>query len=349
MYTSSPPIGGVPPGKRIKPMNIFHNLDLEKINNSDPILCKCIQPWKKPNIQHTDLILDLMGCIISQWQRYKFDTCYELSEAVSDAYYNGIVKAIEKDKLAPTIANKKIKCPSCDCINIMPNKMPGDEEENYFYENCKFGTTPLSRDFNLQCKYCFHKWTHKVYKTIFSTHVYSYIRGAIQCGMRQAKSKKGTVSISNNSNNEEKTSIEESEILATKNNEQEYEITDSIKSMIYAEIDNLSPKQQKILALKHGIGGICNELVEMKVKCKHCMLQNIPFTFTTTIDYSLSKNIILCPKCQEQCEINMQLSQTEIANLLNVTKQRICNVLSNIHKKFKNKLGPELEKQGVMS
>lgn len=317
----------------------MHNelgLDQQSIK-SEPTLTKNIQVWKKDGVNHDDLLTDLFTCIVHTWNRYKGKKCYTLPEAMSDAY-QGILKAIEKDKLAPTIANKIIKCPECNNNNHMPDKMPYDDECNEYYENCEYGKTPKYRDFDLICEHCSHSWSHRVYKTVFSTHVFPYIRSSIQRGCRLAHDK-NAVSIDNNKGEDEGSLLD----ILTLEEEINEEIPDNILNLIYDAIYNLSIKQQIAVAMRHGIGGICEYKINKDIKCKYCN-ENVE----TTIDYSISTNYVICQSCHVENKIDMRINQTEIAQHMNVTKQRICNILNNAHNKMRECIKPLMQNHGLM-
>lgn len=320
-----------------------------------PILCKNVQPWKIPGVTHEDLIKDLMGCILSLWKNYrdKFNASYTQYDAISDAYTNGILKAIEKDKKAPTCAGNIIKCQCCKKSYKAPEEMPGDTIANLIFEKAPPDRLPKRRKIKTTCTECGHDNIQTIEKTVFSTLVYHYIRGAIQKGIRESKS--NAVSIENS---EDKQGIIES-ISANKEEDEKTGLPQEIIEIISEAMETLSEKQRYVLAMRYGIGGIYTNTVEKEMTCPHCVrqYQNMnkkskqttkkPDPFIIIIDYGISKNTVICPICRLEIDVDMSMNQTDIAKHLGITKQRICSTLRSITNKISgniNELDPDYPK-----
>ena len=311
---------------------------LEKEAPPNPVLCKCISPWKKDGITEEDLLRDLFSCIVFHFKRYRSETCYSLQDAISDAY-NGLRIAINKDKLAPTIAGKKIKCPNCLHDNQMPDVMPGDEQANRDYINLSFGDIPKERSFDIKCDNCQHEWLESVQKTAFTTHVWYYIRSEIQRGVKNArcrlKSQPRSVSmISIDQDREEDGKSSLLQLLSTRE-ETIDDLPNNLKLALYDAIESLSPKQRTVLAMRHGLGGMTEQIICATHRCNSCNEH-----LEVEVDYSVSNNDFKCPSCGHDVKISMSLSQTEIANFLGVTKQRVCNMLGNSYRRLSDALKP---------
>lgn len=330
--------------------------DFVVTGQSSPVLCKQVQPWKLPNITHEDLIKDLMGCILSHWKNYrdKFNAPYTQQDAISDAYINGILKAIEKDKKAPTCAGDIIKCEHCNVEYKAPDEMPGDETANRIFDKAPANRLPSCRKITTTCTSCGKTNIKKIEKTIFSTLVFYYIRAAIQKGVREAVSKKNTISIENSDDQQGLI-----ETLAIEPQEEKTILPTEIINLLSEAMDELPEKQRYVLAMRYGIGGIYTNTVEKEISCPHCIRQyenmdkksrlakEKPQKFIAIVDYSMSRNIVMCPACGLDIEIDMSMNQTDIAKHLEISKQRICSTLKSITNKIKgnlNELDPNYSK-----
>jgi RNA polymerase sigma factor (sigma-70 family) len=295
--------------------------DAKKASHSKPVLCAVRQPWKQEGITLDDIALDLTGCIVKHWSYYRdvFKADYSLCEAWSDAII-GIQKAIVKDALAP--CGGKATC-ECGHTFRVPSALPDDEQQNKLFREASFGECPVARVIEVECPECHAAVSKRIIKTIFSTHVFQFIRAEIQRGARLANGKKGTVSISNPCG-EAETTIEES--LAAKEENEEDKVPVEIMNAIHDCINDLSPNSRRIISLHYGFGGITEDVVEVIATCRHCN-----GSFDATVDYSLSVNSKECPHCEADNLIPMNLKQTEIAKILNVSKQRVCALIKKAH------------------
>jgi len=288
-----------------------------------------------------------MGCILGWWSHYreKFNAPYSQADAISDAYTLGILKAIDKDRGAPTCAGKQIKCEHCRSMFQAPNEMPGDERANKIYAEAPANRVPTKRQIRVTCTKCDHDNIVVIEKVIFSTLVFPNIRAAIQRGVMRVCSKKGIVSIEgdeeHNLNN----------VLEANQEEHKSEVPEDIKVALEEAIGSLSERQRFVLAMFHGIGGIYHETIEREVTCPHCVRQyeylekkdqnklkesgDTPTPFTVAVDYSVANNFIECPSCGLEVKIDMAMSQTDIAKHLSVSKQRICSTIKGIMSKLR--------------
>lgn len=309
----------------------------KKIARKKPIVCSKVQPWKDPEITHEIILKDLEGCIMKFYLQYRFGTSgYTPSDAISDAY-QGILKAIEKDKLAPTIADKTINCPKCNSRIKMPKTLPGDERANWL---CMNMPRPLKyRKFHITCQDCDHTHTKKIPKIPFSSLVYPFIRSEIQRGAKKWRNlgvvpmhvfdkntptieNKGSIlSIDGSTGGGEEESMAIKDLLKAPD-EDTHEIPEKAVELLRKTISEMPTNHQIAIAFYRGIGGLVNGIVSHTVKCKNCSKP-----IEVNIDYSLNDNIAICPKCEAENQIDMRLSQTTIASHLKITKQRVCNIL----------------------
>lgn len=316
-----------------------------KSENSDPVLTKVIQPWKDKNITHEDILKDLMGCILNFWSYYrnKFDASYSQEEAISDAY-RGILKAINRDMMAPTCAGKRLRCEHCNEHFNAPDEMPGDERANKIYKDFPADRVPQKRTIAVNCPSCSQTNMIKLYKTKFSTCVYPYIRSEIQRGVVRACSKKGSISIDGFSSDSEGSLLN---MLAVKEKEELASLPSSVMKIIDEILISLPERQGIVLALTHGIGGVYNDIIERDIICPHCESDykakpkrrtDRPQPLKILIDYSVSKNEFICPDCGQKFNVNMAMNQTDIAKHLNVSKQRVCSSLKSIFAKLRGEV-----------
>lgn len=357
-------------------MNIL--LDGKQI--SAPVISKELQPWKNKDISNEDLVMDLMGCIIQFWSHYRTKD-YTQEEAISDAY-EGILKAIEKDKLAPNFGkNQKIKCKCCSEKFSPPTSSIGDERANKLYESCPYGRTPTYRKILVKCPACGHEQLEKVAKSAFSSLAYCYIRSSIQrnVGKMHHKVKNNKIEVSLDS--------EENDIiggLTSNPTNHEEKLPDAVTKVLYKTIEGLVERQRLVLSFHHGLGDIyskkteknlecqhCNEsftavvdynVAENNIKCPHCEENNtidmrVPKSvkchhcaesFTTYIDYGKSKNYDLCPHCGTENTIDMCMNQTDIAKILSVSKQRVCSMVKTATNHMQENLGDIIAKYGII-
>jgi len=309
--------------------------------NSSPVICKSIQPWK--NHSHEDIIQDLMGCILGWWKHYydKFGQplSYSQADAISDAYANGILTAIEKDKKAPSCANKNITCEHCSHKFKSPSDLPGDERANYIYENFPSNRVPTHRKITIECPSCNNRNIIRIEKVIFSSLVFPHIRSAIQRGIAKSCSKN--------------VSLEDygADTIKSYEKNKKDEIPEEINNILREALQIMSERQRHVLAMFHGISGIYCETVEREIICPHCKRQydnmskkdqkiaknnnTHPKPFIVSIDYSIPNNEIQCPNCKMNIVIDMSMNQTDIAKHLSVTKQRICSTINNVMNKLR--------------
>ena len=224
-----------------------------------------------------------------------------------------------KDAVAPS--GGKALC-ECGCEFPVPKHLPDDEEQNALFRDAPFGKCPPNRVIKLECPECGSEVTKRIIKTIFSTHVFSFIRAEIQRGARLASGKKGTVSISN-PYGESGSTIEDS--LTVEECEQD-QVPKDIMRAIHECIEDLSPSSRRVLGLRYGFGGLCDDVIQTTVSCRHCNEE-----FKAVIDYSKSHNSKECPHCNAENHLAMERQQTEIAKILNVSKQRVCALIKKAH------------------
>lgn len=329
----------------------FENGDFVVTGGADPVLCKTIQPWKDPSINDEDIILDLMGCILSLWNKYRIKfgaTSYTQADAISDAY-QGFLQAKRRDAKAPTFAGKLIDCAHCG-KKYTPETLPGDERAHKIYKNAPADRVPTLRRIATWCPHCGEKNMKTVYKTKFSTCVFPYLRAAIQRGAYNSCPKKGVVSVDGFGENDDNNLLG---ILESKKEETNDSLPGELVSVLYEALDALSERQRIVLALAHGIGGIYNEVITKTVCCPECLKdakehettakkakdkEAIAFSkkmaantsFEVGIDYSRSYNLVECPTCGHEIHVDMSMSQTDIAKHLDVSKQRICSTLKSV-------------------
>lgn len=321
-----------------------------KLAKNKPVLCSQVQPWKNENITHEMMLDDLKGCVIRHYLSYKFGTVgYTLQDATSDAY-QALIKAIEKDKCAPTLANKIVKCPKCSHNIKMPTKFAGDERANHI---CMESPRPMKyRKFWIDCVNCNHGFWKKIYKVNFSTLVFPFIRSAIQRNANKwRRSNVVPMHIYSNNNHtiENRGSVlsidgpqtmngEECAIknfLVTPNTKEQEKIPSSVITLLRNIISNMPPNHQIAIAFNRGIGGLVTGVVSRKIKCRYCYdYKNKPTEFDAEIDYSLNNNTVVCPECKCENEVNMQLSQTAIAKYLDITKQRVGRIINTAEKRL---------------
>ena len=310
--------------------------------NNKPLLCTCIQPWKNnsdptaPPTPQTEeaLMMDLKHTICKLWLENK-GKCesYTLDDATSDAYM-AFRKAVNKDRLAPKIT-KKVECPCCS-TRFNPD-CPGDERADHIYNVAPNYRVPTKRVINIRCDECGHSWNHTLYKTKFSTHVYAFIRGEIQQGIRKARSK--ALSMDN-------TIGEDGSLHDVLGSEDEHKesIPVELSEHIYAVIDGLSERHKETAALFYGIGGqgICDKTIKRSVKCHHCDHEE-----EVDVDYSISVNFHKCSDCGTEIAVDMRMNQTDIANQFNISKQRIGSILKKVNGKLVDGLTPLIKKYGL--
>ena len=343
---------------------------------SAPTISKDLQPWKKHS--HEDLIHDLMGCIMGFWNHYRKNTCYSQEEAVSDAF-EGILQAIEKDKLPPKFKKgDKITCKNCDHINDAPSESVGDERAAKIFLDCPSGRTPKYRKFNVTCTDCGHDQLEIVHKSRFSTLVFYYIRSSIQRNFGKKYCRGFEVSIDG---------TQDASLLDTicaSGEDRKEELPSAVTDALYKAIDDLVGRQRLVLVLHHGLSDIyakttekdlecenCNDhftavvdyniakndiecpncahhnMIDMRIqktiKCHHCVE-----SFNTFIDYSKSKNYADCPCCGTENSVDMCMNQTDIAKVLSVSKQRVCSILKTVTNRLQDALRDDIDKFEVI-
>lgn len=347
-----------------------------------PIISKDLQPWKNKDISDEDLLHDLMGCILKFWHQYGNGTDYSQAEAISDAY-EGIRAAIKKDELAPNFKKKqKIKCEECGSIFKAPTKNIGDERANHLYKTCPYGRTPKYRNIMVTCTECGHQQLEKIYKSLFSTLVWYYIRSMIQRNFRKmyykVRDNKVEVSLFNDDDNDLLNHA------VAKEEEKHDELPESVSEALHLAMNKLVGKQRLVLALHHGLPGIYAKTTEREMNCEECKEQfsavvdfniaenniecpccghdnkldmRVPKTikchycsdsFDTIIDYSKAKNYSDCPHCGTENTVDMRMNQTDIAKILSVSKQRVCSILRTSVNKLKDELGDTIKKYGII-
>lgn len=356
--------------------------EIKKLAKNKPVLCSQVQPWKNPEVTHEMIVEDLKGCIIKHYLAYKFGTIgYTPADAISDAY-QAIIKAIEKDKCAPTLATKTVECSKCktkiawiepfeggeafwgDVDKYEPKirlkkykggkpkyafaNMPGDARGN---EICMVSPRPMRfRRFWIECPECGHTFWQKVYKVAFSTLVYPFIRSAIQRSAQKwrrtnvvpmrvyskdtptTENRGSVLSIDNPVGTNNEFAIKD--FLTAPAKEQYEEIPESVVILLREVISEMPANHQIAIAFNKGIGGLVSGVVPCIVRCRHCTEGKKPTEFEAQIDYSLCNNTAVCPSCGTENEVDMRLSQTDIASYLRMTKQRVCNILHTVEKKL---------------
>lgn len=310
-----------------------------EIMNSMPVICKSMQPWKndddptsepKPEIL-TKILEDLYGCAMSYWHRYKIHG-YTVDDAMSDAY-QGILKAIDKDKSAPKIT-KNLICSQC-LFSFMPY-CPGDNIADRIYHFAPKHRIPDKRIIKVKCPNCNHSWNKTIYKTIFSTHVNPYIRGEIQSGVRKFKQKH--ISLDNDKCGE----CNLHDMIGYEQEQSKDILPNEILNAIYDIIDDFHERDKETVIMYFGIGGLSNKTICKNIKCKHCESE-----YNTIVDYSLSHNFSECPDCRNENKVDMKINQTNIADMYNVSKQRMGSVIKKIKEKFIIELSPLLAKYDI--
>lgn len=293
-----------------------------------PVICKSMQPWRHHT--HEEIIMDLMGCIKSHY--YHYANCkYTLEQAISDSYIFGIIPAINSDKMAPTIAKSVLTCPHCTCKNKMPDKMPGDDVANRLMDA---GRIVMIRKFIVKCENCGEDFSIKRRKSQFSTWVFPYIRAAIQKGVRQMHTR-NLVSLDAQSKDRDDKDISFYDVISTDEVE-EKRADPKYVTFIQNELRSLTVAQIKIISMTFGLIGYIDDVIEKKIKCNKCN-----HTFDITINFKNCTNDILrpiCPKCEEIIQTDAKIAQTDIANIMNISKQRVSNVINAIKERIINKL-----------
>jgi len=325
--------------------------------NNAPVLCQQIAPWADPSVTLEDLHEDLMGSVISLYHRYAdLESRYTVDDAISDSMY-GIVSAIEKDKMAPTIAGRKVFCTNSECkcsaeanknkaskdafkIQI-PETMPGDERANRIAQ--KDPRRIKLRRFMVTCPECGHEWLHTVYKTVFSSLVFNYIRSEIQRGVRAARDRapRGTSVLSLDTPLDDSGTTMKSLQKAPEKDDVYEELPEELRMKLMEALHTIPERHQTVVALCVGLGGYHQGEVNKKVKCQSC---KVPFT--TTLDVQYSNHVVECPECHEVNHITAELTQAEVGDFLGITKQRVCNIFKTSMKNLAGKLSPYLRNQG---
>jgi hypothetical protein len=175
-----------------------------------PVISKTYQPWKNPENTLDVLLLDVFGCVCSHFLEQttaRPNIHYTFEQAISDSYI-GIQQAIERDRLAPTIMpkdgkNHYHKCKNCEekflisgfdtnpSLTMIQDTGPvymNDDQANHVCANT--ADVMLWREFELECPHCRHIDSVKIRKAAFSSIVFNYIRGNIQTGIRNNAGKK---------------------------------------------------------------------------------------------------------------------------------------------------------------
>jgi len=312
----------------------------EFIIHGVPTMAKAMQPWKndddptsepKPEVLK-ELIEDLTGCIMGYWKKYKING-YSINDALSDAY-QGMLKAIQKDKSAPKIT-KNIPCPQC--FNSFLPYCPGDERADMIYNLAPKNRIPNRRNIKITCPNCQHTWNNTIYKTMFSTHVNPYIRGEIQSGVRKHKQQHLSLDGGNGDGDYSLHQIIGQELEDSKD-----DLPKEILNTIYNIINDFHERDKETVVLYFGIGGVSDKIIKREIKCKHCNNE-----YETIIDYSLSHNFSECPNCGIESKVDMRINQTNIANMYDVSKQRMGSVIKKIKEKFIIELAPLITKYDI--
>jgi hypothetical protein len=121
---------------------------------------------------------------------------------------------------------------------------------------------------------------------------------------------------------------------------------ESIPSVIINEVNkvvnNLTPRHKEAFALIFGIGGICDIKVKRQITCRECNKE-----YEAIIDYTLNSNFSQC-ECGNENQVNMVFNQTDAAEIMNVTKQRIYSIVKKISSKLKSNISPLLNKHNII-
>jgi RNA polymerase sigma factor (sigma-70 family) len=237
---------------------------------TNPVISKSFQPWKR--FSDEDIIQDLNSCIMSHYHNETSNLpngVYTQEMATNDAYI-GIRQAKLRDMKAPTIAsgdgkNSYKTCPHCgykvkmqEKINkkvktvFLENdkeivKMMNDEEADK--ECSESNNIMVRRIFEIKCTECDHKWEVILSKVQFSTLAFSYIRGAIQQGIRSVRQNKNNISIYHGE--EDGSSISQS--LQSEKSES---VEDpEIKKLIHSTLNTnkFNENQKKVVCYLYGI------------------------------------------------------------------------------------------------
>lgn len=316
-----------------------------------PVMCDAVQPWKNdadPTSEPTPeteeaMLIDLAGCIRSLHYQYsKLCPSYTLEDATSDAYI-ALRKAIAKDRLAPKIT-KSVSCPCCSA-RFKPD-CPGDERADHIYNVAPKSRVPQKRVISVNCGSCGHSWKETVYKTKFSTHVWTYIRGEIQSGVRKARNQ----DISLDCEVGEGTMHD---IIPAETKEVSDKLPVELVNEIYSIIEGLPPRHRETALLFFGMGGKSNHKVTRTVRCRCCTTvdekgKEKPLEWETVVDYSLSTNFSECPECGMEIEVDMKMNQTDIARLFDISKQRIGSIIKKINGKMSDGLDPIMRKHDII-
>ena len=287
-----------------------------------PVISDTIQPWLNPEVTSDVLLSDLESTVYHFWSLYKGNLDYSIDDAKSDAH-EGILKAIEKDRMSVRLkAGKAIICSHCKHVHNI--------EEDIVAERNDATTT-----FNMQCPNCNENFEVVVCKVKFNTLAFPYIRSSIQKGIRFARSKAISISIPISENR----TIED--LLCAKTND-----IDNIPSAIIVKLeeamDDLPINHQNIVSMVYGITkfGDFDGTVTKTVSCKDCGNK-----YKIEFDYKGANHVCSkCELCGTENTNDLSLTQTEVANILGVSKQRICNVCSGVIKKLRPTLEQVIKK-----
>jgi RNA polymerase sigma factor (sigma-70 family) len=164
-----------------------------------PVKCAAI----RPHLNHSDevLFVELYPTIAAIFKTVSGNSPkYNLDDAKSDAWL-GYMKAKEHDNLPPSLIGDIVDCPKCiNKIKVIGVNQELDDEDKVYVnddkvkipyqimvDDCANIDPSANRTYSLKCGSCNHEWNKVVFKSQFTTCVYHYMRGEIQRGARESR------------------------------------------------------------------------------------------------------------------------------------------------------------------
>lgn len=166
--------------------------------SAKPIKCAAI----RPHLTHSDeaLFVELYPTIAAIFKTVNGNSPkYNLDDAKSDAWL-GYIKAKEHDNLPPSLIGDVVDCPRCvNRIKVVGVNQELDDDDKVYVndkvkipyqivvDNCINLDPSSNRTYSFKCSSCNHEWNKVIIKSQFTTCVFHYMRGEIQRGARESR------------------------------------------------------------------------------------------------------------------------------------------------------------------
>ena len=292
---------------------------------SKPVKCAAI----RPHLNHSDedLFVELYPTIASIYKTVNGNSPkYNLDDAKSDAWL-GYIKAKEHDNLPPSLIGDVVDCPKCvNKIKVVGVNQELKDEDKVFVndkidkikipyqiviDDCVNLDPSVNRTYSFKCDSCNHEWNKVIIKSQFTTCVFHYMRGEIQRGARESR-RCGMLKIDKQIINGRKVdpSIISIDVFCHTSDH----VCDAISVEHQTTDSGVNTEMRNRLK---------NAVKKLSDRQNEVISRMYGFEFNG--------------------EIMEPMSQAQVADLIGISRQRICAIVSNSMDYLKTELGPFYE------